>query len=386
MRLSIGCASAIIILFFTAFGCKHHAQLSPVNTNGSNKYNRAARLLAGMDAESFPSITFYHSYCDSMNRGFNGIDSGRNSYIREWAKTELPRETKTIFYPFSGPDILNCIQFFPDADEYILMALERYGSLPVSETPDSLQLHCIYKSLSDLFGKGYFVTKSMVTDISNENNGVVPIACISLVRSGYLILDIKYKHLEEDGAFTEIPKDSLGTQVNDYVEIYFRKQGKEKIQKLIYFKTNLADDPYDAPDYFKLNAAYNPNKIPGLQTNKGMKSYLEHLPSCAAYIKSASYLMFQGHFTLIRQLCLDRCGFVLQDDTGIPFALYPKNKWKATFYGRYEKPISIFHDGYFQAELDSIYRADSARIKSLPFSLGYHYADSVQNLMTFEKK
>jgi hypothetical protein len=63
-----------------------------------------------------------------------------------------------------------------------------------------------------------------------------------------------------------------------------------------------------------------------------------------------------------------------------------QKNWKATLYGRYERSISIFHGGYFQAGLDSIYKADSLTIPKLPFSLGYHYENQVQNLMKFEKK
>jgi len=358
-----------------------------IKTNSHNKFNDVALYLAGMKPDSFVAIpeklqnlSYFKQYCDTMDKGFNSIETNRLSMMRDWAKTELAPELahpKTVLYPFSGPDILHCVQFFPDADQYIMLALERFGSLPNMEKMDSVRtlhtLDYIHQSLEDIIGKSYFITRKMAVNVSNQYNGVTPLACVFLVRSGYSILDIKYKHLLDDGkTFVEIPLDSMGKHVNDCVEIYFRKNGRDKIQKLTYFKANIADDPY-------LGA-------PGLKTNTGFKAFLDNLPECYTYTKSASYRMCQTGFSVIRNTCLTKSKTLLQDDTGVAFAFFDKNKWKITLYGNYEKPISDFQGGYYQAGLQQAYKADSANIKPLPFSLGYHWKDAVQNLMKFEKK
>ena len=96
--------------------------------------------------------------------------------------------------------------------------------------------------------------------------------------------------------------------------------------------------------------------------------------------------MCQVDFSVIRNACLNKSKTILQDDTGVGFGFYDKTKWKIKLFGNYEKPISDFHGGYYQANLMQAYKADSANIKPLPFSLGYHWKDQVQNLMKFEKK
>jgi len=375
----------IIIAPILLWGCGQKPAPSAVNTS-SHALNDDARELAGMGIDT---AAYYSSYRDSMDRAFQSMDTGRSSHIRNWSREELPQDSTTVFYPFSGPDILNCIHLFPNANEYVLMALEGYGSLPhwasMDTTSRERSLSYVYRSLGDLFGKGYFVTRSMLTEVSNAYNGVLPIACVSLVRSGYDILDIKYKHLEDDGELKEIAQDSLNRGTNNCVEIYFRKRGKDKIQKLSYFKTNLADNPYEGPDYFKLNTSYNPNHIQGLKENQPLRDYIQRLPKCIGLIKSASYLMHQGHFELIRGLVENRCRLILQDDTGIPFSYFVREHWRVKLYGAYAPPISIFHGGYFQKDLDSAYHAGAGRISHLPFSFGYHCEDSVQNLMKMEK-
>ncbi len=96
--------------------------------------------------------------------------------------------------------------------------------------------------------------------------------------------------------------------------------------------------------------------------------------------------MCQSGFSVIRSACINKSKMILQDDTGVAFGYLNNDKWTRTLYGNYEKPISDFQGGYYQAALQAAYKADSASIKPLPFSLGYHWKDQVQNLMKFEKK
>lgn len=359
---------------------------STINHNPVNTLNDIVHYLAGMKTDSSAAIPasllnlpFYKLYRDSMNRGFDHIETIRLSKMREWAKTEMAPELaapRTVFYPFSGPDILHCIQFYPDADQYIMLALEKPGAVPSMNKMDAVStkntLSSILKSLEDIFGKSYFITRKMMTDVDNSWNGVAPVAAVFLARSDYNILDIKYKQLHDDGAiFSEITADSLSHCRNSCVEIYFQKKGSEKISKIVYFRTNLCD-----------SASY---KIEGFKDNKPLQAYLNNLPDCYTYLKSASYLMSYKNFSIIREICLRKSKSILQDDTGIALKYLDKNKWDMHFYGNYVSPVKDF-SGVYQEELHKIY-SDTVKVKPLPFSLGYHWASkNTQNLMKFVKK
>jgi hypothetical protein len=159
---------------------------------------------------------------------------------------------------------------------------------------------------------------------------------------------------------------------NSCVEIYFRKKGSTKVQKIVYFKTNLCDDAYENMESFKANTP--------------LQTYLNNMPVCYTYLKSASYLMNYKSFSVIRDICLNKSKSILQDDTGIALKYIDKAKWNIKFYGNYVKPVSDFK-GVDQEELYKAYKADSANIQPLPFSLGYHWANkNTQNLMKFTKK
>ncbi|MFN8309261.1 MAG: hypothetical protein U0T73_04810 [Chitinophagales bacterium] len=358
---------------------------STVNRAGSNKLNDVALFIAGLKPDSaiavpqrLQNMSYYQRFCDTMNRGFQNMENNRFKLMRAWASTEMKEELahpKTVFYPFSGPDILHCLQFYPDGDQYVMIALEKYGSLPVLDKMDSAQtvytLNSITRSLEDIFGKSYFITRKMLRDVSNQWNGFTPLACVFLVRTNHVILDIKYKHLADDGTFEDISKDSCGRRTNDCVEIYFRKNGAEKVQKIIYFKTNLCDKPYGGMGSFT--------------DNKALQKYLEAMPECYTYVKSASYLMNYPDFNIIRNICLKRSKSILQDDTGIAYRYIDKQKWNVKLYGSYTKPVSDF-TGVFQDDLNLAYR-DSSKVQKLNFSLGYHWGNqAAQNLMKFERK
>jgi hypothetical protein len=72
--------------------------------------------------------------------------------------------------------------------------------------------------------------------------------------------------------------------------------------------------------------------------------------------------MHYGSFSYIRDLCLKKSKYILQDDTGIPYKHFLAG-WKLNVWGVYEMPIRDF-SGVFQSDLDAYYKADST-LKSL---------------------
>lgn len=351
-----------------------------------NNYQQTALFLAGLaanDTVNFPKElttgSTYLRFCDTMNAGFQNMETSRLNKMRDWAKTELAYEfanPKKVFYPFSGPDILHCVQFYPAADQYIMIALEKYGSLPdlknMSSTNSANYLISVTKSLEDIFGKSYFITRKMLKDVSNSVNGVVPLVSVFLVRTGYEIKDIQYKHLNDDGSLNPISADTIGRHINDMVEIYFTKKDSSRIQKITYFRTNLCDDAFGG--------------MASLKDNKTLQDYLNGLPEFYTYTKAASYVMNYKTFSLIRNICLAKSKSILQDDTGIAYRYIDPKLWNIKLYGSYVKPVSDF-DGVWQEDLKTAYRKDSLSIAKLPFSLGYHWGrQDAQNLMKFEKR
>jgi hypothetical protein len=349
----------------------------------NRKYNDIARYIAGMKqlpGSTLPATlekdTVWIRFAKTFDSEWAHDKATRLDPMASWGNTELAEQHKAnldVFYPFSGPDILHANVLFPNAKRYHLYGLERAGALPdlnkMKPKVVESYLEEVYTSLSDILTKSYFITKNMLNDLQQNNvNGTLPLASIFLVRSGYQIVNVKYFHINEDGTEVQLKKDSVPVHSNDFVKVYFKYDKDSTVQVMSYLKCDLSDG--------------------GLQKNKGVTAWLDAMPVSYTYIKSASYLLHNPFFSAMRAVILKKSQTILQDDTGMPYKYLPGKDWNLAFYGAYIMPVSSFPRGFYQTDLQKAYHnADSLKqLKKLPFSLGYHWGSSVQNLMKAERK
>ncbi|MDB5284961.1 MAG: hypothetical protein JWO06_4036 [Bacteroidota bacterium] len=342
--------------------------------------NDYSLFLAGMStgnnvAPKLVKNNFYKKYRAEMDSNFARIKHSRLNIMDEWANGELAAERTNptvLFYPFSGPDILHAITLYPNATEYVMIAMEKPGDIPDIHKMDSASsayyLNSVYQSLQDIFQKSYFITRKMIEDLQKVKvNGVAPLLCVFLERTGHTVVAMKKNHLNDDGTTSVLASDSLPNHVNDFIEIYFRTEGSDAVRKMVYFRANLGDQDFSG--------------LPSLKSNKTLQNYFNGLPDFYMYTKSASYLMNYGTFSVIRDICLNKSKSILQDDTGIGFGYFEPNKWKIQLYGNFAKPVRDFK-GINDSKLEEAYKKDPSKVKSLKFSLGYHWGNkNDQNLM-----
>jgi len=357
--------------------------VNPDTVTRNRKYNDIARYIAGMkqlDGSTLPATlekdTVWIRYSKNFTYEWGHADNVRLKPMATWAVTELAVQRKQnldVFYPFSGPDILHANVLFPQAKHYHLYGLERAGALPELAKMKTKDIDAymteVYGSLDDILTKSYFITKNMLNDLQKNNvNGTLPLMCIFLVRNNYEIVNVKYYHLNDDGTDSPLNKDSVPAHTNDFVKVYFRHPSDTGIQVAAYMKCNMVDAE--------------------IQKNTGLMAFLNKMPISTTYIKSASYLLHNPTFSVMRNAVLKKSASIVQDDTGVPYRYLPSKDWKLTFYGNYIKPVSSFPSGFYQLDLQKAYHmGDSLKqVKPLPFSLGYHWGSNYQNLIKAERK
>ena len=59
-------------------------------------------------------------------------------------------------------------------------------------------------------------------------------------------------------------------------------------------------------------------------------------------LKAASYLMHSNNFSQVRDFLLTHSKVILQEDSGIPYRYFAKDKWDIRLYGHYIGPINRF--------------------------------------------
>ncbi|MES2515264.1 MAG: hypothetical protein V4580_14020 [Bacteroidota bacterium] len=342
--------------------------------------NALANIMSGVSDsntiyESIQSSSDFKAFSKNFDKRWKTYDSTRLTNLRTFKANEIEKVVKpqsTLFYPFSGPDILHAQTFFPEADKYVMIGLEPVGSLPQFNKNETDSLDSYFRkvnvSLNAILKFSFFRTQSMKNDLKNEEvDGTLHLLFLFLKRTGNQFASAK-----------AVTVDSLG--VIQYVASF------EALKKL---KTNtrgveikFVDVHGDAKTlyYFSLNAADS-----GLKNNKGFMSFLKGMGTVNTYLKGASYLMHKNYFSMIRSVILSQSEHVIQDDSGIAFHYFTDDDhtWDYTFYGQYLKPIPMFKE-FYQKDLDSLYKKQGA--KAIGFGIGYNFKDKNSNFMIASKK
>ncbi|MBM4179539.1 MAG: hypothetical protein FJ211_09425 [Ignavibacteria bacterium] len=316
-----------------------------------------ARLLAGLD-----TLRGMEWYAKTIRASIERHEARQMVNVRRWSAQELRAQSQAdvIFYPFSGPDALYMLGLFPHAKQYVMIASEPAGSFPRFNRlgRDSIKtyLESVIESTREVYSYSYFITDSMRKNIADSIvNGTLPIITLFMAQHGYDILG--YDRV------ADVSSDSTKQQQLRHV-LYFRRDSASPVQQLTYIEANLGNARYMGLTPFPQNNV--------------LREYLNTLPRCHSFVKSASYLMHNAGFSAIRSFVLSKSQSILQDDTGVPYGMYGSG-WSFRFYGEYTRPIRMFA-GRYQADLDSAFLTQAGRHTALPFYYGYLFSRGKQNV------
>lgn len=343
-------------------------------------YEETARFLSGLpcSAESLRALQESPEVADfmaAMDRSWADLEAKRLKPMREWAAVELAGArwaTKTLFYPFGGPDFLTAFELFPEAETFVLLGLEFVGRLPdlASFTPERAAGYTreVEAALSDFFKKSYFITHNMDQSLRRDKvDGVLPVLCLFLERTGNRILALKRCEFLPTGEMLESAViDPAKKMRRPYgIRIEFQAEAGGPAKSLYYFSCDLAD------------AAFKPDSV--------FARFLGASSFETTFVKSASYLMHYNTFSRIRGLVLDKSRFVLQDDTGIPYRYFKPEAWWIRLYGAYVNPVKDFSN-VEQRDLMEAYQDPASDVRELPFHLGYHWGTNKDSYQYFERR
>jgi hypothetical protein len=344
------------------------------------KFNDFARLVAGLPLESGSELAIYtqtdnyKTFMGNMEKSWAKVDSDRFAKMRAWANQELAvanQDHTPLFYPFSGPDFVNAYNLFPQADSYTLIGLETVMPFPDLSTFNAKMIDnyfiSVLESIDDLLDKSYFLTRKMSKDFQRgRTEGILPVLCLFIVRTGHTITNIEQVNLAENGKIISTVIDTVDVKLKG-VKVSFFAPKDNRTKTVYYFRQDLSNS--------------------GLKQNPNFAKFLANLPISNSYFKSASYLLHFPYFTDLRPIILDKSRFILQDDTGMPFRFFNRSQWDLTVYGIYDKPIRDFKN-MGQKDLKGFYDSLHAlgKVTSLPFDLGYHWGTKENNLIRAIKK
>ncbi|MEM6402709.1 MAG: hypothetical protein AAF757_21170 [Cyanobacteria bacterium P01_D01_bin.116] len=331
----------------------------------STKLTDTAKLLAGMEVGSesplakVQQVSSWNSHQNYYKNAWSRLENQQLAKVRKWREKELQAinaKSPIVFYPFSGPDFLYSFSLFPKAKKMILVGLEPVGSVPdfakLSANESAAALSKARSSLSEILQFSFFRTNDMKVDLRKQ--GVLPILYVFMARTNNRILNLQYIGLDKNAKVKQFEKGMVPG-----LKIAFVPQGESEPRTLYYFSTDLSND--------------------GLTKHPELTQFVSQLNEPVTYLKAASYLMYNGSFSGIRDTILATSSHVLQDDSGMPLKSFDSAKWDLEFYGNYSRPIGLFSSRY-QADLRRVY-ASNKDIQPLDFGIGYKFNVNQSNMM-----
>lgn len=320
-----------------------------------------AKIMAGIEVKSEKFDSLINSpttkaHYEDFNAKWKKLEDTRLSKIRTWQETELKKlnsEEHNLFYPFSGPDFLNAYTFFPNCDNYLMFGLEPDGKLVDLKNMPPNYLADLRNSLGEIFERNYFITSYMGRELWGK--GVLPLVNIFMARTGNQIVKIERFYLDKDGkpTFFALEDEKTGAGKVKGIMVEFLNEKKTKSQKVYYFGTDVEDSK--------------------MQSKMELVSFIKSFPSKITFIKSASYILHNTNFQVMRDVVLNETSSVLQDDTGVRYSLFKELGWDVQLYGKYARPVADFGGYTFQNDLNQAFLAEKDKVKPLNFTFGYHW-------------
>lgn len=329
------------------------------------KVNSTARLISGMPPMfpahvEFADSAVWKEHSKYMRAAWTRMNERQVAAMSAWRDSAIPRTCplgKTLLYPFSGPDFFNAYWLFPDCETFVMWGLEHAGEVPEIETMSERQLERMVADVriatTDFFNRNYFITENMSKQLRTAQlRGVVPLFMISMALSGVDILRVRPYEFPPVVRTGPMPSGRPMRQLKG-VTIEFRAPGSPTIRRVHYFTVDVTDK--------------------GLAFYPEFLTFVRSLAPTTTFIKSASYLLHGREFREIRSALLDVSGFLVQDDSGVPYAMLKSRGWTMQLYGKYNVPIPPFQ-GAYQVALDQAYKSQLS--SPLPFTFGYQFHDA----------
>jgi hypothetical protein len=336
-------------------------------TDGSSKasyYDGLSRFLSGIKVSKESKFykktqtKYYKKHIRVLKNFWGKVERNTLGKVQKWQKTNVPKthNDHVAFYPLSGADFINLNLMYPDASNYLMVALEDPGFVPnidnLNHRRMSLGLNFIQRGLN-LYGKNnYFATVVMKYRMTQNRyiKGITPIFMIFMTRMGHSIVDVKPVGIGKGGKLYFINKkgkiDKYAAS-NKGVMIHFKDRYSGKIKRLVYIK------------------AYLNKKNLSNTTRTG--KYFNGIGRTKTMMKSAIYLCHIKKYIPVAHWIIKKSDILIQDDSAIPYKYIPKT-WETKLYGNYIPMKLIGCPLSYQKDLAREYRK---RKQNLPFFFGY---------------
>ena len=328
-------------------------------------------------------------HCEEMAKRYATYDKTFTSLARPFFAPMQPANLPTtVVYPFGGGDLAGALVTFPNAREVTTISLEHAGDPTRLAKLKPKQLKASLADYRNAIDGLLALHDSTSENMRKLEKGGIPgqlsFHLTGMTALGFEPVSLKFFHLADDGSvvyYTQAEIDALSKKIakkkkggwvdTDFseaftnMELTFRKKGDASAPLVLHrhFAANLANNAFDGGPLQKHLAAKGP---------------------IAAMTKAASYLLWLGGFSKIRDYLTENMVWMASDATGIPPKAAKKAGFKQTTYGAFVGAFLDDADQTVGAEMVKMW-SDQPRRK-LPFRYGYPDSEKHWHLMVTAKE
>jgi hypothetical protein len=317
-----------------------------------------ARTLAGLERSVPPGVRLaeeeYQQYARAAARYWAEYERRIGGPMQKWAQAELEQShATTIFYPFSGPDFATVYRLYPNAERYVLVALQRAQPLPALDKAPAAEAAAFLARFGESWKQfaqiGFFRTLDLDDDAkqSGIRAGTTAPLIAFATRCGFKIVSVQPVRVNAAGTDLEVhPGRRAQAETWASVRISLERDARKVV--LDYVRVNLADA--------------------ALKAQPALRAWVERMAGSRTVLKAASHLLQDPRFVIVRDALLARAPSIVQDETGIEYTRLTR-AFNVRLYGRFSKPHPLFNQES-QRSLAQAY-AVGTNIKPLPFRVSY---------------
>ncbi len=302
---------------------------------------------AAHPAPAFPFLTGANK--QQADTAWQFYQKNMGEPMKHWAHDEVHAAGQgTIFYPFSGPDFVTVSQLYPNAERYVMVAMQMAGEPASMANMSATRVQNFQSKFLREWMKfsrlGFFRTDDLNEDLRDKyaQIGVTTILITFALYSGYDV--------------TDVYPIALDPNTNQFV----KSDGPWKSVRLTL---NKAGKPVTL-DYVSLNLSDS-----FLEQDEPMRNWLKRETHHPVLIKAASHLLQESYFSILRDQLVANATMVVQDETGLNYS-YLSQIGKVDLYGGFLYPHELFNRKK-QESLALAYK-ESKTVKPLPFAFSYN--------------
>ena len=275
------------------------------------------------------------------------LSQGQMARIRNFAATELSEAysgTRTVLYPFGGPDFLYPHMFFPNMNHLILIGLEPVGSVPsLADAPSYAGfIASAHRDIAAMsFNKTYSMNDHAGSTGQLKASGVAPLLLAQLAVAGMRVTGV---------GFAQWGAGALSVRSNNSVDYV----GGDNVLQIDYQRP---DGGAGQVTYLNVDLGNG-----AFRAGSQYVSYLERAGIDAAFYKAASYASHDPDFSNLNEFVSSHASYLIQADNGLPAPYFVgRSRWsKINLYGIAMEPAHPTFSATTEPELLSAYASSGA--------------------------